>query len=153
MSDSKFKTKEVVVKGICPEEDITDIQSELENEGHEIRTVYRSKKSQAVIHIHYKIKPKYQNVVDEKQHKNENTAIKLDRLTFQESFTKHNDIQIKTSPKCSTVSSSSHQINQNDKISSDVDLFDCVIIAICIGGIFGIECESVSISFIDASTG
>ncbi|ETO02062.1 hypothetical protein RFI_35374 [Reticulomyxa filosa] len=32
MSDSEFKTKKVVVKGICPKEDITDIQSELENE-------------------------------------------------------------------------------------------------------------------------
>ncbi|ETO00151.1 hypothetical protein RFI_37308, partial [Reticulomyxa filosa] len=37
VSDSKFKAKEVVVKGICPEEDIADIQSELENEDHEIR--------------------------------------------------------------------------------------------------------------------
>ncbi|ETO21671.1 hypothetical protein RFI_15532, partial [Reticulomyxa filosa] len=37
VSDSEFKTKEV--KGICPGEDIADIQSELENESHAIRTV------------------------------------------------------------------------------------------------------------------
>ncbi|ETO36927.1 hypothetical protein RFI_00133, partial [Reticulomyxa filosa] len=85
--DSEFKTKGVVVKGIYPEEDIADIQSELENEGHAIRTVYRSKKSQTVIHIHYKsINQAKQEQQQEITYKNEildpNTAIKLDRLTF-----------------------------------------------------------------------
>ncbi|ETO04058.1 hypothetical protein RFI_33344 [Reticulomyxa filosa] len=43
-----------ITNGCGPEEDIADIQSELENEGRVIRTVYRSKKLQTFIHIHYK---------------------------------------------------------------------------------------------------